>query len=161
MNGYIVPGRRLRTLGLGVLAVLLGSVISAGQTKSKATLEVRDLVDSTAAVRHLVKDREGERYFVGDTVFFSRADLQSIEAGRNPEGAGGVLNFTWNSSAVERWKEYTGSRVGKRIAIIANGELLAAPKILDRIENPGIMLSLPDTDMNKARRLAAELTPGP
>jgi preprotein translocase subunit SecD len=155
-NGFAA---RLLLFTLFLCAVLLGSHSSMAQARRSPTFEIRDLAGSSSAVKHMLKDREGDRIYVGDTVFFSRADMKSVEAVRNPEGEGGVLNVTWKSTCVERWKEYTGSRVGHRIAIIANGTVLATPKIIDRIEHPGIMVSLPNMDMQQAQKMARELSP--
>lgn len=152
--------RHLRTMAPLVLALVLGSLMCAGQIKPKPTFEIRDLVDSTSSVKHALKDQEGNKFFVGDTVFFSRADMKSVEAGENPEEEGGVLNITWNSNSASRWTQYTASRVGKRIAIIANGKVLATPKVLDKIEHPGIMVSVRGMDMQQAKKMAKELSTG-
>lgn len=160
MKCIVVPRGHRRMFSLLVLAIVLGSAICPAQMKPKPTFEIRDLVDSASAVKHMLKDLEGNTFFVGDTVFFSRADMKSVEAGQNPEGEGGVLNITWNPNSAGRWTHYTASRVGKRIAIIANGKVLATPKIIDRIEHPGIMVSLPDMDLKMAKKMARELSPG-
>jgi preprotein translocase subunit SecD len=148
-----------RIFGVLMCAVLLGSSICTGQVKSEPTFEIRDLVDSTSAVKHLLTDQEGNKFFVGDTVFFSKADMKSVTAAKNPEGSGSALNITWKSTCADRWTRYTASRVGKRIVIIADDTVLATPKVLDPIKKPGIMLSLPDTDLRKAKKMAAELSP--
>jgi preprotein translocase subunit SecD len=126
---------------------------------SEPTFEIRDIADSTSTVKHVLKDQEGNNVVVGDTVFFSRADLENVTADKNPEGTGSALNFTWNANCADRWTRYTASRVGKRIVIIADDIVLATPKILDPIKKPGIMLSLPETDLRKAKKMAAELSP--
>ena len=158
MESRSAPRRRYRIFGLMVWLVILGTCSGTGQVKSRPSFEIRDVADSSSGVRHVLKDREGDRVLVGDTVFFSRADLKSVKAARNPEGEGGVLNITWRPNSAARWKRYTASRVGKKIAIIANGEVLATPKILDPILRPGIMLSLPGMDMQEAAKMAADLS---
>jgi preprotein translocase subunit SecD len=142
-----------------VSAVILGSVICTGQVKPKPTFEIRDLADSASAIRHVLKDQEGKEFFVGDTAFFSRSDMRSVTADKDPEGNGSVLNITWKSNCADRWTRYTASRVAKRIAIIANGKVLATPKVLDPILSPRIMVSLPDVDLQTAKKMAAELSP--
>jgi preprotein translocase subunit SecD len=154
-----VPGHRERMFSLLVWAFVLGSLICTGQVKPKPTFEIRDLLDSASAVKHVMQDQERNNVVVGDTVFFSRADLENVTADKNPEGTGSALNFTWNANCADRWTRYTASRVGKRIVIIADDIVLATPKVLDPIKKPGIMLSLPDTDLRKAKKMAAELSP--
>jgi preprotein translocase subunit SecD len=149
----------LRMFGLLLCAIVLGSPGCLAQAKHSPTFEVRDLADSTSAVKHILKDEDGNKVFVGDTVFFSRADLKTVTADKNPEGAGSALNFTFSAESADRWSRYTASRVGKRIAIIANDIVLATPKFLDPIQKPEIMLSLPDVDLQKAEEMAKELSP--
>ena len=159
MESRRVPGRRLRMFGLLVWAVVLGLPGCTGQSEHSPTFEIRDIVDSASVARHVLKDEEGKEFFVGDTVFFSRADMKSVTADKNPEGGGSALNIAWKSECADRWRWYTAARVGKRIAIIANGKVLATPKILDPIQSPRIMVSLPDKDIRQATKMAAELSP--
>lgn len=152
-------GRQLRMLAVLLCAVVLGSLVCTGQVKTKRTFEIRDLADSASVTKLVVRDETGEEFFVGDTVFFSRADVKSITADKNPEGSGSALNIVWKSTCADRWRRYTASRVGKRIAIIANGKVLATPKFLDPILSPKIMVSLPDVDLKTAKKMATELSP--
>ena len=155
-----VLARWTRMFALLICAVVLDSWSCTWYVPpSEPTFEIRDIADSASAVKHVMQDQEGNNVVVGDTAFFSRADLESVTADKNPEGTGSALNFTWNANCADRWTRYTASRVGKRIVIIANGIVLATPKILDPIKKPGIMLSLPDTDLRKAKKMAAELSP--
>jgi preprotein translocase subunit SecD len=156
---YSELASRLLLSGLHLCAIVLGSPLSTAQARHSPRFEIRDLVDSTSTVKHEVKDQEGNRFFVGDTVFFNSADLKSVTADKNPEGAGSALNFTFGAKSADRWSQYTASRVGKRIAIIANDIILATPKFLDPIVKPKIMLSLPDKNLQQAKKMASELSP--
>ena len=152
--------RQLRNTVLLFCTMALVSFGCLAQAKPTPTFEIRDLADSASARKHMLKDQDGNKVFVGDTVFFSRTDMKSVEAVQNPEGEGGVLNITWDTKSADRWTQYTGSRVGRRMAIIANGKVLATPKLIDKIEHPGIMVSLPGMDLQQAKKMAKELSPG-
>jgi preprotein translocase subunit SecD len=159
MEHRIMLKRWWRMFAVLSCGIFLCSLICTAQAKHSSTFEIRDLADSTSTVKHTLKDEDGNKVFVGDTVFFSRSDLKSVTADKNPEGAGSALNFRFSSKSADRWTRYTASRVGKRIAIIANDVVLATPKFLDPIQKPEIMLSLPDVDLQKAEKMAKELSP--
>jgi len=59
--------------------------------------------------------------------------LQNSTAGTHPEGAGAVVNFTFNVVCAREFGTMTARNINKRFAVILDGEIITAPNIRSAI----------------------------
>lgn len=102
-----------------------------------------------------VTDEDGKDVPLAATPILTTADLSraTFNEGENP-----TVSVQLRPAAAARFAAFSGSHIGRKLAILLEGKLLAAPVIKSRIEGDSILLSghFP-TEM---RRLAATINAG-
>jgi preprotein translocase subunit SecD len=76
-----------------------------------------------------------EKYVLGPS-FLEGTQIDTAQAGQNPQGAGWVINVTFKSEGARIWGDYTSKNVGKNVAFVLDGEVVSAPTINGPIFGP-------------------------
>lgn len=161
--------RTLRPVAIAVAAVLV--VLTALWTTRSATplnraraefrpvLETatpsgsdcaKPLTDTTVPLVRCSAD--GSEKLTLGPVEVSTVDIADAEAERTTTGYAIRLEFT--SEGRQRWTDLTRANVGKRIAFLVDGELFAAPEILQPLTGGTAQLPAPFTSLDQARKIA-------
>jgi preprotein translocase subunit SecD len=84
-------------------------------------------------------DTPGEpvHYLVRSEALITGRDLKSARAGISPENNAPDVEFSLNPAGAERFKRATGANVGRRLAIILDGQVASAPTIQTQIHDRG------------------------
>jgi preprotein translocase subunit SecD len=112
--------------------------------KCQSAFEIRPVVDSVqqGALR-MIDERSHQEVFVGGTPFFSIPDLDaaSVYVGSEPDGTPlyGV-NIQFRPSLNDSMRSLTEHLIGRRLAFIVDGRVLATPRILDSIQTARVGL---------------------
>jgi preprotein translocase subunit SecD len=69
-----------------------------------------------------------EKYLLGP-VFLEGTEIASAGSGRNPQGAGYVVDLTFKSDGNKIWGDYTTKNVGKQAAFVLDAQVVSAPRI--------------------------------
>jgi preprotein translocase subunit SecD len=73
-------------------------------------------------------DKDGEKYILGPTLIEGRT-ITSASSGQDSQGAGYVVNVTFNSAASRVWGDWTTANVGKLAAFVLDSEVVSAATI--------------------------------
>ncbi len=114
---------------------------------STASLELRLVIDSSFSKedleRRLTKDTEilpsrgGNEWFLVDRIpVIKGADLKTAYTSQDEFGRPAV-GFELTSEAADRFGDFTSRNIGKRLAIVLEGEVVSAPVIQSRISDRG------------------------
>ena len=134
------------------LPFLAAALLSACKPKPAPTPPVNPSTTATFEIRAVLHDRSGNpstrpnsQYVLGEDIerftdnngipLFVLTDttidtscLKSISAGEAYHG-GAVLNFRLTADCAKTFGEFTERNIGKRMAVIINGEMLTSPSI--------------------------------
>lgn len=124
--------RKLRILPFMLLALLLPLVSCAGQPAQSGTIHFRGEVDLGEPGAVLLDDGFGDVWF-GDLRAFEldRVSMRESDAG------GFVVLFRVNEEQAAEFRNFTGGCVGRKMAIVVDGKLLAAPTVQERLNRSG------------------------
>lgn len=64
-----------------------------------------------------------------------------------------AIKISLDESARERWKNYTNTNIGRRVAIVINGILVQVPKIRSRIEGGIVAINRDDYNKNDIKSI--------
>ncbi|MEV4312165.1 protein translocase subunit SecD [Actinocrispum sp. NPDC049592] len=74
-------------------------------------------------------DQKGQEKFVLGKRFLKGEDITGANAGPDPNGAGYVVNLTFNGEGSDIWAKFTAANVGTRSAFVLDTEVVSAPTI--------------------------------
>ncbi|MBP2330223.1 preprotein translocase subunit SecD [Kibdelosporangium banguiense] len=69
-----------------------------------------------------------EKYVLGKR-FLKGEEISGANAGPNSQGAGYVVNLTFNGTGADIWAKFTAANVGQRAAFVLDTEVVSAPEI--------------------------------
>jgi len=150
-------------LALLLVVTVLGSVACTESTEQEPDAGQRSDVDiqfrlaETEQAPDLTAMRaEGtdETYYVHGDVILSAADVASASV-QSFQGRPNI-EIVLTEPARVRWAEFTGTQIGRRVAIIVDGRLVSAPVIRAAITQ-GKAVITGDFTPEEARRIAAGL----
>jgi preprotein translocase subunit SecD len=86
-------------------------------------------------------DTPGEpvHYLVRREAVITGRDLKNARAGISPENNAPDVEFSLNPPGADRFKRATGANVGRRLAIILDGQVASAPTIQGQIHDRGVI----------------------
>jgi preprotein translocase subunit SecD len=102
-------------------------------------------------------DDAGTPLFISLAPFLTDADVRSAAAFHGRSGS--FVQLQLSGIGGQRLQEITRDNVGKRIAILVDGQLVASPLIRDEIAGGKATISA-NFSRDEAEKLAARLTPG-
>ncbi len=76
-----------------------------------------------------------EKYVLGPS-FLEGTQIATAQASQNTQGAGWVIDVTFESQGAAIWGDYTSNNVGKNVAFVLDGEVVSAPTIQGPIFGP-------------------------
>ena len=97
-----------------------------------------------------------EELALDEKVLFDQTDISSAAAVKNEYGAY-VVEFQLTDDAAQRFSDLTERSIGKRLAIIVNGEVITAPVIQMQISGGKGQISAIG-DEKEARAIAGKLS---
>ncbi|CAM3464861.1 protein translocase subunit SecD [Kibdelosporangium persicum] len=74
-------------------------------------------------------DQEGTEKYVLSKVFLRGQDISDATAGPNAQGAGYVVNLSFNGTGADIWATFTAANVGQRAAFVLDTKVVSAPEI--------------------------------
>nr|WP_042197160.1 protein translocase subunit SecD [Kibdelosporangium sp. MJ126-NF4]CEL22785.1 Protein-export membrane protein SecD (TC 3.A.5.1.1) [Kibdelosporangium sp. MJ126-NF4]CTQ89926.1 Protein-export membrane protein SecD (TC 3.A.5.1.1) [Kibdelosporangium sp. MJ126-NF4] len=74
-------------------------------------------------------DEERSEKFVLSRVFLKGEEISDATAGPNSQGAGYVVNLTFDGAGADIWAKFTAANVGKRAAFVLDTKVVSAPEI--------------------------------
>jgi len=78
-------------------------------------------------------------YLVRREAIITGRDLKSARVGIDPQTNAPDVNFTLNPAGADKFKRATGANIGRRLAIILDGEVFSAPTVHGQISNEGVI----------------------
>ncbi|ALG11729.1 protein translocase subunit SecD [Kibdelosporangium phytohabitans] len=74
-------------------------------------------------------DEEKSEKFVLSKVFLKGEEISDANSGPNSQGAGYVVNLTFDGTGADIWAKFTAANVGKRAAFVLDTKVVSAPEI--------------------------------
>lgn len=74
-------------------------------------------------------NQEGDEKYVLSKVFLRGTDISDANAAPNSQGAGFVVNLSFNSAGSDIWAKFTAANVGQRAAFVLDTKVVSAPEI--------------------------------
>jgi predicted SprT family Zn-dependent metalloprotease len=124
--------RKIRILPFMLLALLLPLISCASQPLQSGTIHFRGEVDLGAPGAVLLDDGFGDVWF-GDLRSF---DLDRVSL-RESEAGGFMVLFRINEQQAAEFGDFTAGCVGRKMAIVVDGQLLSAPIVQERLSRSG------------------------
>ena len=148
----------LRIVLLASFLVAL-TAVTTRVVKCQSAFEIRPVVDSLRqdALR-MIDERSYQEVFVGAKPFFTISDVDSASVYLGSEADGKPLyavNIQFRPSLNDSMRNLTGHLIGRRLAFIVDGRILATPRILDTIQTARVGLFA--TTEAEARELAKKI----
>ncbi|MEU7530979.1 hypothetical protein AB0A74_34970 [Saccharothrix sp. NPDC042600] len=104
----------------------------------------------------LTCDRDGSVYVLGPAEL-TREHVERAEAADDPQGAAVDVRFTIPGGV--RWADFTGRHVGRRVAVVVNTSVVAAPTVVEAVGGGSVRIAGGFTAA-EAEELAARITGG-
>ncbi len=150
--------KMLRHMLIGSFLVAL-TAATTPVVKCQSAFEIRPVVDSLQhdAIR-MVEEGSHEAVYVGATPFFSITDVDSASVYVGSEANGNPLyavNIQFRPALDDSMRSLTRRLVGRRLAFVVDGRILATPKILDPIQTARVGLFV--SSEGEARKLAMKI----
>lgn len=147
-----------KALGQLVLAAIFASVATA---QSGAVFELRvesppNAPNAKAWILRGQSDR-GETVLLGSTVLLDAAAIASADVEQSPDGST-QIRLVLTSNGAQKLREITMRYAGRRLGIVADGQLWAAPFITGVVDN-GILVVSVRIARAEAEALARKLGP--
>jgi protein-export membrane protein SecD len=98
-------------------------------------------------------------YFMGTDAFLTGEALEDAQAGRDPQFNQTVVTFQLDRAGGRLFERQTGANIGRRLAIVLDGQVHSAPSIRTRIGANG-QIDMGQAPMEEARDLALVLRAG-
>ena len=127
--------------------------------KCQSAFDIRPVVDSLrqGALR-MIEERSHEEVFVGGKPFFSISDVDSASVYLGSEADGTPLyavNIHFRPALNDSMRSLTGRLIGRQLAFVVDGRVLATPRILDTVQTARVGLFA--TTEAEARELAKKI----
>ncbi|BCW89311.1 Protein translocase subunit SecD [Alphaproteobacteria bacterium SO-S41] len=103
---------------------------------------------------------DGITVYAGREPQLTNADIASAVAQDNPAAGMSEVRIIFTKEGAERLKDFTASCIGKPIAIVADGKLIAAPVVQEAITGGEVVITGVFTS-TAAHDLAASIAPPP
>ncbi len=84
---------------------------------------------------------DGTAIYLTDKTLIAGTQISTATSGQSTQGAGWVVNMTFQSEGYATWSSYTASNVGKLTAMVLDGQVISAPRINGPITTPGTEIS--------------------
>ena len=112
--------------------------------KCQSAFEIRSVVDSLRQDGlRMIDERSYQEVFVGAKPFFTISDVDSASVYLGSEADGKPLyavNIQFRPSLDDSMRSLTGHLIGRRLAFVVDGRILATPRILDTIQTARVGL---------------------
>ena len=87
------------------------------------------------------KGREPKEIHLSRTILFDETDIKSVERKSSISGDMAILELTFTEGAAERFASVTGENLGRRLAVVFDGEVLVAPAIKQKIPHGKVVIT--------------------
>lgn len=139
------------------IVLLLGGCVSQ-KPVPKVNLELREVGESLRVnYKIMVTKDEKSSFPVSNKVLMTGESIEKASFAKNDSGTYDVTVFL-NKSGAEKFHALTKSLIGKKLAVILDGELLTAPEIMEAISGGTFQISGAFTK-DEADKIARGLTP--
>lgn len=88
----------------------------------------------------LLEDGTGKTFLVNKDVLLTGADIDRAKAGTDYYGNPAIM-VSFNNAAARKLHEITKNNIGKKLAIIINGEIVMAPEIIEEVPGGDIQIT--------------------
>jgi preprotein translocase subunit SecD len=144
--------RVLATISLSV--ALLSGAVPAWAVSGFAPIEIRLVADKPGDGQALVVEGSDKTLAVEPGTLLGPSDFMSVGEVEWTDGKPG-FNVGLTPAGAGKLERISADNVGRTLAIIVDGRILSAPKILDPVKAQGFLLTV-DTEA-EARDLAAKV----
>lgn len=149
-----------------LLGCLLAFTLTAAEPSKPAAFEVRLVLDSAAPDSEqltLTQQRTdggktaAERLHVQKKLLLDRSALKSAAVQTNAVSGASEIQVTFTEPGAKRFAEATRDHVGQRLAIVIDGKVYSAPKVMMEIPGGKAVISGSFSEQ-EATQLAARLS---
>ena len=145
--------RRAGFLGIVIVfAALLSGVATALAASAPAPIEIRLVAQASGHGPVLPVEGSDRTLAVEPETLLGPSDFAGVGAVEWTEGKPG-FNVALTPAGAQKLERVTAAHVGRTVAIIVDGKILMAPKILDPVRAQGFLLTV--STETEARNLAA------
>lgn len=99
-------------------------------------------------------DEKGSGLYAVTPAAIDENCLQNASAGKHPQSNDPIVNFTFTPSCTLKFENFTKDIVGEQMAVVLNGDLVAAPRINTSISGGAGFIEGNFQSMDEARELA-------
>ncbi|MBO0839440.1 MAG: protein translocase subunit SecD, partial [Sciscionella sp.] len=85
--------------------------------------------------------QDGQTKYVLGPVFLNGTEIDSVNSGLDPNGAGYVVDVTFKSGGAKTWADFTSANVGKQTAVVLDTQVVSAPQIKEAITGGNTQIS--------------------
>jgi preprotein translocase subunit SecD len=138
-----------------VLFVLCAMVFACTQSQNRVQVVLEFRVAETENAEGLetvVQQQSGNVFYLHPISNITRNDIKRAKV--NTGNGRPLINVVFTSVGAEKFAKLTGDNIGKKIAIIIDGEILSAPMVRDTIKQGKAMIT-GDFDEKEAERIAS------
>lgn len=129
------------------------------QGSRRIIVELAGVSDPDEAVRNLIKTAYLEFKTEDGVTILTGGQLKSAVESKNPQSGQAEVNLEFEPDGARTFAEITAANVGKRIAIVLDGNVLQAPVIKEPIPNGRAQIS-PYESLEEAHNIAILLRSG-
>jgi hypothetical protein len=158
------PKPKMKTMTL-LLGCLLALTLTAAEPSKPAKFEVRLVLDSASPdSEHLTCTHQltapgqtvEEKLHVQKKALLDRSGLKSAVVQKSPVTGASEILVTFTDRGAKRFAEVTRDHVGQRLAIVIDGKVYSAPKVMTEIPGGKAVISGSFSEQ-EAAQLAARL----
>lgn len=141
---------------VNLIVVLLILVILRCSESKQCTLEFRIAEDKPSpGLTEVIHSPTGKRFYLHPEVLLTQDDVDYAEVISQEDRPAVKLILT--DEGTEKFRQLTEANVGKRCAMILNGQIVSAPRIMSSIHS-GIAILVGDFTEAEAGRVAREFS---
>ncbi len=107
--------------------------------------------------RHGYNDRphpNGDTYRLGAAVFLDETDIDEVNGDRQPQTGQWRILIDFNAAGAVKLREFTGTHIGEKAAILINGELVMVAVIQEEVAGGKLQVA-GDFDREEVRDFAS------
>lgn len=146
----------MRTLLILTMAVVLAGCATMQNRKTPATIEFRPGSQSAGpGLTTMTASGSEVPVYVSEDVVLSNADVESASVNAGPNGP--QIEIVFTGTGTERFAQATEQLIGKRLCILVDGELLSAPRVMEKIPGGKVVITGKFTK-EEAERIASGIT---
>jgi preprotein translocase subunit SecD len=105
-----------------------------------------------------VKDGEGLTFYVAADALITNDDIVAASAEVDPLTHKPVVSITFGAAGGNRFADYTSAHVGELVAVIVDGVVLSAPRIMSPVLGGTVIIN-GQMSMADATRIASGILP--